>query len=74
MSGAPDKARASIYQKRFKSYEGEIAQEHFLASYSQVLINFDLEKLDLFPPFVKSVFSSVSYNKIIDIIGKPSLG
>ena len=73
MSGVPDKAKAST-PKKMKSYEVEIAHEHFLASYPQVLINFDSEKVDLFPPFVKSVFSTVSYNKIIDIIGKPSLG
>ena len=74
MSGIPDKARAST-KKKMKSYEVKIAQGHFLASYPQVLINFYSENMDLSPPFVKkSVFSSVSSNKIIDIIGKPSSG
>ena len=73
MSGVPDKARAST-QKKMKSYEVEIAQGYFLAIYPHVLINFYSEKNGPLPPFYKSVFSSVSSNKIIDIIGKPSLG
>ena len=64
MSGVPDKARAST-QKKMKSYEVEIAQGHFLASYPHVLINFYPEKMDLFPPIIKVLFLQFHLNKLL---------